>query len=98
MANITLPNPRTLCIPASNPHTKPTSAMADETPVSPVRDTKPELTLTSASINNEPVELDSTPASPEHLRAVRRGSKPAALEELSPEEQEVHFKQRIETE
>lgn len=61
--------------------------MASETPISPVGVSKPELTITAASINNEPVELDSTPTSPEKSR--RRGSKAEALEQLAPEEQEV---------
>lgn len=64
-------------------------ASASETPISPVTDSKPELTISAPSINAEPVELDSTPASPENVRNGRRASKPEALEELSPEEKEV---------
>jgi 3',5'-cyclic AMP phosphodiesterase CpdA len=55
-------------------------------PISPVGVSKPELVLTAAAINNEPVELDSKPTSPEH---VRRGSRGGALEDLSLEEQQV---------
>lgn len=62
--------------------------MAETTPISPVGVTKPELTVSAASINNEPVELDSTPTSPEKTREGRRGSKVDALD-LSPQEQEV---------
>jgi hypothetical protein len=64
-------------------------ASASETPISPVTDSKPELTISAPSINAEPVELDSTPASPENVRNGRRASKPEALEELSPKEKEV---------
>lgn len=67
--------------------------MADsQTPVSPVADNKPELTFSAATIevNREPVELDGTPASQDHLRqAGRRGSKADALEGLSAEERMV---------
>ncbi|KXT15072.1 hypothetical protein AC579_1506 [Pseudocercospora musae] len=65
-----------------------------ETPISPVTGKAPELTLSIASINNEPIELDSTPASPETLRLAPRGSKATALEAveadpgLSPAEKE----------
>lgn len=60
--------------------------MADTqgTPVSPVGVNKPEISVSAASINNEPVELDSTPTSPEEQRR-RRGSK----DDVSPEEKEV---------
>ena len=54
--------------------------MPDETPISPVGTSKPELTLTMASINNEPIELDATPTSPEVMRMSRRSSKALALE------------------
>ena len=64
-------------------------ASASETPISPVTGSKPELTISTPSINAEPIELDSSPASPENVRNGRRASKPEALEELSPEEREV---------
>ena len=59
-------------------------------PISPVGVSKPELTLSAAAINDEPVELDgmeldSKPTSPE----ARRGSRADVLEDLSPEEREV---------
>ncbi|KAK3720839.1 hypothetical protein LTR37_003502 [Vermiconidia calcicola] len=64
--------------------------MPDKTPISPVKETKPELTLSAASLNDEPVELDGTPTSPEEMRAGRRGSRSDTLvEQLSPEEREV---------
>ncbi|KAK4550359.1 hypothetical protein LTR36_003326 [Oleoguttula mirabilis] len=55
------------------------------TPISPVGQINPELTISAASINNEPVELDGTPTSPERLR---RGSKPLVLENLGTAERE----------
>ncbi|WPH02534.1 Hypothetical protein R9X50_00539900 [Acrodontium crateriforme] len=56
-------------------------------PISPIRVNRPELTISPAAINSEPVELDSTPASPETVK--RRGSKTTMLEmALTPEEQE----------
>ncbi|KAK3714667.1 hypothetical protein LTR37_007647 [Vermiconidia calcicola] len=64
--------------------------MPDKTPISPVKETKPELTLSAASLNNEPVELDGTPTSPEEMRAARRGSRSDTLvEQQSPEERET---------
>lgn len=62
-----------------------TMADADATPVSPVGASKPEISVSAPAINNEPVELDSTPTSPEELRK-RRGSKE---EVLTAEEREV---------
>ena len=56
--------------------------------VSPIRTVKPELPLSAPSINSEPVELDSTPTSPEKLRA-RRASRDELLAELGGEEKEV---------
>ena len=49
---------------------------------------KPELPLSAPSINPEPAELDSTPASPEKVRA-RRVSRDEMLAELGGEEKEV---------
>lgn len=67
--------------------------MADtDYPISPVTANKPELTLsgTTVDVNPEaPVELDSTPTSPEHLARNRRGSKGEVLTQLTPEEREV---------
>lgn len=65
--------------------------MADSTaePISPIGASKPELTLSAASINSEPVELDGTPTSPERVRQSRRGSRDDALKGLSAEEKEV---------
>lgn len=59
--------------------------MAQE-PISPVTSSKPELTISEAAINAEPVELDGTPTSPERASGTRRSSK---QEDLSPEEVEV---------
>lgn len=56
--------------------------------VSPIRTDRPELTLSAASINAEPVELDSTPASPDKVRA-RRASRDELLAELGGEQKEV---------
>jgi hypothetical protein len=64
-------------------------ADASETPISPVTMSKPELTISAPAVNEEPVELDSTPASPEKVRLGRRGSKTEVLGDLSPEEREV---------
>ncbi|TKA83747.1 hypothetical protein B0A55_00042 [Friedmanniomyces simplex] len=60
-------------------------ANASGAPISPVGVSKPELTLSAAAINDEPIELDGQPASPEHLR---RSSKADALEAISPQERE----------
>lgn len=66
-------------------------ASASETPISPVGVSKPELTISAPAMNDEPVELDGTPTSPETARLGlgRRGSKTEVMAELSPEEQEV---------
>ena len=61
---------------------------ASQDVVSPIRTMKPELPLSAPSINSEPVELDSTPTSPEKLRA-RRASRDELLAELDGEEKEV---------
>lgn len=63
-------------------------ASAGQDIVSPIRTVKPELPLSAPSINSEPVELDSTPASPEKMRA-RRASRDELLAELGGEEKEV---------
>lgn len=61
-------------------------ANTEATPISPVdAANKPEISISAAPVNNEPVELDSTPTSPEEQRR-RRGSKE---ENVSAEEQEV---------
>lgn len=68
---------------------------SEETPISPVKFNKPELTISAAAINDEPIELDSTSVSPEKMRMARRGSRAATLEALdaekglSPAEREV---------
>lgn len=60
-------------------------ASTDPTPISPVtRTANPEISVSAAAINNEPVELDSTPTSPEEQRR-RRSSK----DDVSPQEKEV---------
>lgn len=65
-------------------------ASNDETIVSPVTTRAPDLTASIAAVNAQPVELDSTPTSPEK---VRRSSRAIALEQaetkLTPAEQEV---------
>ena len=63
-------------------------ASAGQDIVSPIRTVKPELPLSAPSINSEPVELDSTPTSPEKMRA-RRASRDELLAELDGEEKEV---------
>jgi hypothetical protein len=50
--------------------------------VSPVGNTKPAFVISSAAINAEPVELDSTPASTDQVRLARRGSKAMALDAI----------------
>lgn len=42
----------------------------EQAPVSPIKVSKPELVLESASINSEPVELDGTPTSPDKAKDV----------------------------
>ncbi|KAK3617394.1 hypothetical protein LTR56_012770 [Elasticomyces elasticus] len=54
-------------------------------PISPVGASKPELTISAAAVNAEPIELDGRPTSPEHAR---RGSKAELHSELSPQERE----------
>ena len=56
--------------------------------VSPVDTAKPEFIISAQSINAEPVELDSTPTSPEKVRA-RRASRDELLAELGEAETEV---------
>lgn len=63
-------------------------ATASQDVISPITTEKPELVVSAASINSEPVELDSTPASPEKVRA-RRASRDELLAELDEEEKEV---------
>ncbi|KAK0269264.1 hypothetical protein LTR91_015004 [Friedmanniomyces endolithicus] len=60
-------------------------ANASGVPISPVGKSNPQFTLSAAAINNEPVELDGEPASPEHHH---HHSKADALEGLSPQERE----------
>lgn len=48
-----------------------------EAPISPVQYTRPELRIESAAINNEPVELDGTPTSPDKIKALKSSSRPA---------------------
>jgi len=59
---------------------------ASEVPISPITASKPELTISPAAVNNEPVELDSTPTSAEKRR---RGSRAMVLQEMSTEERQV---------
>lgn len=56
-----------------------------ETPISPVSASRPQLTISAAAINNEPVELDSTPISDDKAKFSRRGSKAVALDALTAE-------------
>lgn len=46
----------------------PNMASSSETPVSPIATRGPDLTFTIPAINAQPVELDSTPTSPEKTR------------------------------
>ncbi|KAF2164130.1 hypothetical protein M409DRAFT_25477 [Zasmidium cellare ATCC 36951] len=61
------------------------SSSSDQTPISPIKFTRPELTISAAAINNEPIELDGTSISPDELRLARRGSKADALAALEAE-------------
>lgn len=63
-------------------------ATSNDQVVSPIDTAKPEFIISAQSINAEPVELDSTPASPEKVRA-RRASRDELLAELGEEEKEV---------
>jgi hypothetical protein len=65
-----------------------TMATASQDIISPVTTEKPELIFSAPSINSEPVELDSTPASPDKVRT-RRASRDELLAELDGEEKEV---------
>lgn len=60
--------------------------MASDLPVSPVGTSKPELTISAPTLNDEPVELDGTPTSPKQLKNARRRSQ---QDDPSPEEKEV---------
>jgi hypothetical protein len=76
----------------SQTHTSVYSATAMSTSndqiVSPIDTAKPEFIISAQSINAEPVELDSTPTSPEKVRA-RRASRDELLAELGEAEKEV---------
>lgn len=63
-------------------------AASNDEVVSPVCTERPELIISAASINAEPVELDSVPASYAKIRA-RRASREKLLAELDGEEKEV---------
>jgi hypothetical protein len=63
-------------------------ATSNDQVVSPIDTAKPEFIISAQSINAEPVELDSTPASPEKVRA-RRASRDELIAELGEEEKEV---------
>jgi hypothetical protein len=63
-------------------------ATSSDQVVSPIDTAKPEFIISAQSINAEPVELDSTPTSPEKLRA-RRASRDELLAELGDAEKEV---------
>ena len=55
-------------------------------PISPVVTTRPELTISAAALNDEPVELDGTPASP----ALSKNGRPSSKQDNpSPEDQKV---------
>jgi hypothetical protein len=62
----------------------------DTSIVSPITTEKPELvfSFTTTSINSEPVELDSTPASPDKVRG-RGASRDELLAVLGEEEREA---------
>jgi len=70
------------------PYPFPAMAASNEQVVSPVDTEKPHFIISAQSINAEPVELDSTPTSPEKLRA-RRASRDEVLAELGEEEKKV---------
>ncbi|KAF2217984.1 hypothetical protein CERZMDRAFT_92613 [Cercospora zeae-maydis SCOH1-5] len=59
-----------------------------DTIVSPVTTRAPELTASIAAVNAQPVELDSTPASPENMRRSSRVNALEAQMKLGPAEQE----------
>lgn len=63
-------------------------AASSDQVVSPMGTGNPEFIISAESINAEPVELDSTPASPEKVRA-RRASRDELLAELGEDEKEV---------
>jgi len=64
---------------------------SSEQVVSPVDTEKPEFVISAQSINAEPVELDSTPTSPEKVRA-RRASRDELLAELGEKEKKVSMR------
>ena len=47
-------------------------------PISPVGVNKPTLVVSSAPINDEPVELDGTPTSPQEIRAKHAENQPSS--------------------
>ncbi|KAK3671282.1 hypothetical protein LTR78_008917 [Recurvomyces mirabilis] len=61
-----------------------TTAGGAEDPISPVGQSKPELTISAAAINNVPVELDAKATAIDQ----RRGSRGQVLEEMSPHDKE----------
>lgn len=63
-------------------------ASSNQEVISPIRTEKPDFIISAASINAEPVELDSTPASPSKVRP-RGASRDELIAELSEEEKEV---------
>lgn len=65
-------------------------ATASQDIISPIKTENPELIFSAPSINAAPIELDSTPASPDKVRA-RRASRDELLAELSGEEKEVRI-------
>ncbi|KAL9532089.1 hypothetical protein SMMN14_04703 [Sphaerulina musiva] len=69
---------------------------SSETPVSPLATRGPDLTFTIPAINAQPVELDSTPTSPEKTRrlaAAASGQADASPSSLMDRE---HLKQVVE--
>lgn len=65
------------------------SSGAAATPVSPTGRISghppPELVVSAAAINSEPVELEATPVSPSQVDLARRGSKAVALDAFAAE-------------
>lgn len=53
---------------------------SSETPISPVATRAPDLTFSVPAINAQPVELDSTPTSPEKVRRGTGDAVPSAAE------------------
>ncbi|KAK4983995.1 hypothetical protein LTR66_008644 [Elasticomyces elasticus] len=68
----------------------------DPTPISPVRAARFDLLVSAAAINDEPVELDGTPSSPEKASAEGNKTLPAMNKEHPVNLQDQEYQKRNE--